>query len=96
MSPATALLLRDTDRVRFVPDGQNGTAASFTFVAWDRTAGSAARSSAPRAAGGTSAFSLASDTATITVSAVNDAPVLTPSAPALPTITEDDTRERRR
>ena len=41
VSPATALLLRDTDRVRFVPDGQNGTAASFTFRAWDQTTGAA-------------------------------------------------------
>jgi hypothetical protein len=41
--------------------------------------------------GGTTAFSTATDTASITVTAVNDAPVLTPASPTLTTITEDDT-----
>ena len=40
--------------------------------------------------GGTTAFSTSVDTASITVSGVNDAPVLTPAAPSLTPITEDD------
>ena len=41
VSDAGALLLRTTDRVRFLPDTRNGTSAEFTYVAWDRSAGSA-------------------------------------------------------
>ena len=31
VSDTAALLLRDVDRIRFVPDGQNADAASFDF-----------------------------------------------------------------
>src|SRR5262249_29880473 len=37
VSGTGALLLRDTDKVRFVPDAQNGATASLTFRAWDQT-----------------------------------------------------------
>jgi uncharacterized delta-60 repeat protein len=72
-----ALLLRDIDRVRFVPDAQNGTTASFTFRAWDQTAGTAGTrvSTASGFNGGSTAISNAIGTAGITVSAVDDAPV---------------------
>ena len=43
--------------------------------------------------GGTTAFCSASDTASISVTDVNDAPVLTPAAPTPAGITEDDTRQ---
>jgi len=70
------LLLDATDSLRFVPAGNwNGT-ASVTFGAWDKTAGGSAGTYAViSTVGGTSAFSSATDTATITVTAVNDAPV---------------------
>ncbi|CAN5827646.1 hypothetical protein BH11PSE8_BH11PSE8_11700 [soil metagenome] len=91
VSDASALLLRPNDSVRFVPDAANGTNASLTFRAWDQTSGSAGSKVDASANGGTSAFSTASDTASITVSDVNDAPVLTPASPSLTTITEDQT-----
>ncbi|KJV05961.1 hypothetical protein [Methylocucumis oryzae] len=39
VSNTSALLLRDTDSIRFVPDGENADTASVTFKAWDRTSG---------------------------------------------------------
>jgi VCBS repeat-containing protein len=71
-----ALLLRAGNRVRFVPDGRNGTVASFDFRAWDRTAGAVATKVDARDGGGSTAFSKVTDTASITVTAVNDAPDL--------------------
>ncbi|MCW5625699.1 MAG: right-handed parallel beta-helix repeat-containing protein, partial [Burkholderiales bacterium] len=78
VSGTSALLLRSTDLVRFVPDGLNGTTASLTSRAWDQTSGSAGNQvDAATSAGGDTAFSTATDTATLTVTAVNDAPVIT-------------------
>ena len=39
VSDAAALLLRATDRVRFVPDTLNADSASISFRAWDQTTG---------------------------------------------------------
>ncbi|MDD0977135.1 DUF4347 domain-containing protein [Pseudomonas fontis] len=78
----SALLLRSTDKVRFVPDGVTGTSASLTFKAWDQTGATAGQQGTKADAtvsGGTSAFSTASDSASILVTAVNDAPTLTTS-----------------
>ena len=91
VSDASALLLRDTDRVRFVPDGENADAGSFSYRAWDRTTGSPGTKVDATITGGTTAFSAAMDTASITVTAVNDAPTLSPVGPSLPTIDEDAT-----
>src|SRR5206468_3217101 len=41
VSASSALLLRPTDKLRFVPDGKNGTTASVIFAAWDQTSGTA-------------------------------------------------------
>src|SRR5205807_10288592 len=41
VSDTSALLVRSSDRLRFVPDAQNGTTASVTFRAWDQTSGTA-------------------------------------------------------
>ncbi len=70
-----ALLLRGSDLVRFVPNDQSGTTASLTYHAWDRTTGFAGDTVNVSVSGGTTAFSSASDTASITVAPVNDAPV---------------------
>ncbi|MBD1999288.1 putative Ig domain-containing protein [Leptolyngbya sp. FACHB-541] len=72
----SALLLRSTDRVRFVPNGQNGTTASITYRAWDQTTGTVGTKANASTTGSTFAFSLVQDTASITVAAVNDAPTL--------------------
>jgi len=80
-SDSAARLLRDTDKVRFVPGlNFNGTVTDgLTFRAWDRTsgvAGATANLSAEDSTGGTTAFSVAKATAGITVTPLNDAPVL--------------------
>ncbi|SOD90204.1 protein of unknown function [Caenispirillum bisanense] len=81
VSDGAALLLRDTDRVRFTPDGTNGGTATLTWRAWDRTSGAFGSRVDTAGAGGVgSAFSAASDTGTLTVTAANDAPTLTAAA----------------
>lgn len=69
-----ALLLRGPDRIRFVPDGKNADTASISYRAWDQSSGSAGQKATTTPNGGSSAYSLATDTATINVTAVNDAP----------------------
>ncbi|QBF26461.1 DUF4347 domain-containing protein [Pseudomonas tructae] len=83
VSASSALLLRSTDKVRLVPDGSTSTVASLTYKAWDQTGASAGQQGSKldtTASGGTSAFSVATDSASITVTAVNDAPTLTGSS----------------
>jgi VCBS repeat-containing protein len=80
VSEGSALLLAATDMVRFVPDGEEGGADTFTYVAWDQTTGHHGAVADVSASGGSTAFSVTSDTATLTVTAVNDAP--TAAAPA--------------
>ncbi len=70
----SALLLRSSDLVRFVPNGQTGTTAEFTFRAWDQSSGSAGNKVDATTNGGTTAFSTATEVASITVTSVNDAP----------------------
>lgn len=81
VSDGAALLLRDTDRVRFNPDGTNGGTATLTWRAWDRTSGTVGSRVDTAGAGGVgSAFSAASETGTLAVTAANDAPTLTDAA----------------
>ncbi|MCW5623605.1 MAG: DUF4347 domain-containing protein, partial [Burkholderiales bacterium] len=77
VSTTDALLLRSTDWARFLPNGNSGTTATFSYVAWDQTSGTAGGRADVTTRGGSTAFSTASDVATITVAAVNDAPVVT-------------------
>ena len=86
LSETSARLLRDTDRIRFVPDGRNGTVASFSYRAWDQTSAGAGQMADTTVHGGDSAFSDAVDTARLVVSDVNDAPVLAPGDLELPAI----------
>ncbi|MEH2501175.1 VCBS repeat-containing protein [Bradyrhizobium sp. AZCC 1678] len=80
VSGGSALLLAATDKVRFVPDGEDGGTDTFTYVAWDQTTGIHGTMADASAAGGSTAFSVTSNVATLTVTAVNDAP--TAAAPA--------------
>jgi hypothetical protein len=82
VSDASALLLTSSTYVRYVPNGQNGETATFTYRAWDQTTGTASVNGTPATAttattGGTSTFSTNTGTASITVTSVNDAPTLT-------------------
>src|SRR5262249_10740545 len=89
VSDSSALLLRDSDRLRFVPDGANGSTASVSFRAWDLTTGSPGVRTDATVNGGITAFSAATATAPIIVASVNDAPVLS-GADSFTGITEDD------
>ncbi|MCY2989595.1 MAG: Ig-like domain-containing protein, partial [Planctomycetota bacterium] len=74
-----ALLLRDIDKLRLVPDGQNATTASVTFRAWDQsgsTEGQQGNQVDATSNGGITPFSATTATADITVTALNDAPTL--------------------
>lgn len=71
-----ALLLSADDKVRFVPNGENGGIDTFSFVAWDRTTGAHGATADATNAGGTSAFSTQSGVARVEVTSVNDAPVV--------------------
>ncbi len=73
VSNNAALLLRSTDLVRFTPNGQNATTGDLTFRAWDQTSGSFGSKVDTSINGGTTAFSTATEVASIAVTAVNDA-----------------------
>ncbi|MDQ5846908.1 MAG: Ig-like domain-containing protein [Acidobacteriota bacterium] len=76
----TARLLASdaTTRIRFVPNANfNGTVATgITFRAWDQTSGTNGNTADPSTNGGATAFSTATETASITVNSSNDAPTL--------------------
>ncbi|MBR0643935.1 beta strand repeat-containing protein [Plastoroseomonas hellenica] len=80
VSDASALLLEANSgtRLYFHPNANfNGTVSNaITFHAWDGTSGAAASKVATAVNGGSSAFSTETDTASITVTAVGDAPVV--------------------
>ncbi|QIR41310.1 hypothetical protein HCG51_08750 [Tolypothrix sp. PCC 7910] len=67
VSSSSALLLRDTDLIRFAPSGTNLSNPTFTYRAWDQTSGTAGSKVNITTTGSTSAFSTASDTASIAV-----------------------------
>ena len=83
-----ALLLRDTDMLRFVPAPNFSGDVAFSFRAWDQSTGSASAIvdvSQPSLIGGTTAFSTAYHYATITVTPINDSPILNPNGPFVTT-----------
>ena len=88
---ANSLLLESTDRLRFVPDGENSEVAVLSLKAWDGTSGTAGAKVDSSTAGGISAFSTTNETVSINVTAVNDSPVLDNSGNTiLDAIDEDD------
>ncbi|WP_353861388.1 DUF4347 domain-containing protein [Azospirillum formosense] len=64
-----ALLLRPTDRLYYQPTGANAgvLGAAITFRAWDQSSGTAGTKVATTGGGGTSAFSTATDTASLSI-----------------------------
>ena len=77
---AARLLAADAGtRLYFQPNADyNGTLAdAITFRAWDQTSGSNGTLADTSANGGTTAFSTATDTASLVVNAVNDVPTIT-------------------
>jgi VCBS repeat-containing protein len=88
VSSANALLLAAdaNTRLYFNPNANfNGTVTNaVTFVAWDQSMGTNGTFANAVTRGGTTAFSTVSDTANITINAVNDAPInVMPSAAIL-------------
>jgi hypothetical protein len=85
---AARLLADDANtRVRFVPAANwNGSVADgITFRAWDRSSGAAGDAADVGAGGGSSAFSVQSASAGITVDPVDDAPRLLSFSLSMPT-----------
>ena len=98
VSDSSALLLPNSginSRIRFIPKTNfNGTLTA-AYRAWDRTTGAIggrANLSATTSRGGMTAFSTAVETATLTVTAVNDAPVLDTTAVVAFTPINEDVR----
>jgi hypothetical protein len=85
-SSRNARLLRFDDAVRFLPNPDYTVRTSadalptLTYRAWDQTTGVAGETVKIGSTGGTSSFSIRTQTARVHV---NDAPVLTPTAPDL-------------
>ncbi len=72
-----AVLLDETANIRFVPAAEYSGTATFTFRAWDKTFGASGDTAVDTTTNGSStAFSVSTDTAEITVNSINDAPVL--------------------
>ncbi len=95
VSSTNALLLASTAQVRYVPDGNNGEVATFSFEAWDQATGTASTATPSYAdasvTGGTNAYSTGSATASITVTSVNDAPTVTNGTTVTLTAGNEDT-----
>ncbi|NRB33048.1 MAG: VCBS repeat-containing protein, partial [Rhizobiaceae bacterium] len=77
VTDSAARLLDSAAKIRFVPnDDYNGTAGTITFRAWDTTSGTNGGTADVSTNGAGTAFSSGStQTATLNVTAVNDAPV---------------------
>lgn len=82
VSNTSATLLNDVARIRFVPNGGFSGTASFTFRAWDQTSFvNGATGVDVSLNGGSTAFSTASEMATVHVLAVNDLPLVDMNGP---------------
>ncbi|MEQ1592678.1 MAG: tandem-95 repeat protein [Thiobacillaceae bacterium] len=81
VSSASSLLLADnaSTRLYFSPaaDYSGSSTSALTLRAWDQTSGTAGTKVSTVSTGGTTAFSSATDVIDVTVTPVNDAPVIT-------------------
>jgi hypothetical protein len=76
-SPSAARLIPEDARLRFLPDWDFNGPVTLKFHAWDQTQGQPAHAAnLEENTGGVTAFSSGKATATLTVTPVNDAPVL--------------------
>ena len=75
-SPNLLLASSSANQIRFVPNGDFNGSATIDLRAWDQTTGTSGTNIEICCVGGTTAFSAWIDTATITVTAVNDAPIV--------------------
>ena len=81
VSTSSALILTAQNLVRFVPDSLHGETATITYKAWDQSSNAGLQGVKVNVttSGGTSAYSTSTDTASVVVTAVNDAPIVTGS-----------------
>jgi hypothetical protein len=77
-SDSSALLLRSTDKLRFVPAANWNGQATVSYRAWDLTTGTFGGRANASTNGGSSAFSTATDVATETVTPINHRPTTLP------------------
>ena len=75
------LLLSDSDQVRYVPDNKNGETPTITYRAWDKSFGNPGDTVIISDGELPDSLSSDSDTASLTVTPVNDPPVIEFSAP---------------
>ncbi len=86
VSGTSALLLSPAAQVRFAVtestsiDSRNSGHVTFTYKAWDQSAGTAGSTADPSSAGATGPYSDGSNTAAVNVIPVNDSPVSTTAA----------------
>ncbi len=80
VSATNALLLSSADSIRFLPDGENATTATFSYYIWDGLVGTATAQQGTYASvatrDGSTNYSIDGDEASIVVTHVNDAPTL--------------------
>ena len=85
-----SLLLGPNDRIRFVPNADFYGSATFTFRAWDQSEGHAGGFLGTSFNGYSTPFSVDTDTASVMVNGINDAPAIQASTILdLPNIKED-------
>jgi hypothetical protein len=75
VSSTRALLLPQTDELRFLPAGLGTTPANLLFLAWDGSAGAAGRYVNAGTTGGAAAFSASAGELDVTLTAVTQAPL---------------------
>ena len=90
-SEDAALLLRSTDLVSYTPNGTRGETVELSYRAWDQSVGTAGGRADTTTNGGTTAFSSDIGTATLTVTDVNDAPILAGGEATALCPTDEDT-----
>ena len=94
MATDTALLLDESYSLRFASTGPDGVTATLDFVAWDQTdsnsSGDTADTTATFSPSTISPFSVDSNTLSLEVTDLNDAPELGGVTTNLGTITEND------
>ncbi|GEM_PF-2643706 len=86
VSASSALLLRASDRLRFVPSNNYSGSASISYRGWDQSsaaAGTRVDLSSGSFVGGSTAYSTATATVTISITPVNDAPSYVDGSSAL-------------
>ncbi|MCP4170678.1 MAG: hypothetical protein GY758_07905, partial [Fuerstiella sp.] len=82
-SDSSATLLEPTANIRFVPNADYNGAPNITFRAWDQTLGANGDIGVNVSAnGGATPYSSAAETASATVTAVNDQPTFSASSPS--------------